>query len=515
MTILRRRSVPLLFLWLLLGLFVAKGFVTAFAFPPFSGHDEVAHYAYLRIYAEEGRVPIIPNLQEWQQQYALYGKNFAWDRMPAELYRYARVSGDVTTYTTEDWYGGMEEPIWTVSFLDEFFPSGWVYTGNHPPLFYAMMTPFYHLVESQPVDQQILLLRLATIPFGLATIVFAYLTVRTLFPRDVFLAMMVPAFVAFQPQISYEATMLNNDILAIALTSAVVWMLTLGLRKRFPLWVCMIIGLLLGFAVLAKTTSAVVAVLIAIAMVFGIGVRRWRQWIPKGALTAAISGLVISPWALFMMVQYGDFTALKAVETLQWWNYTSGKNPTIPEMLSQRGFHWDRWRETWGAFGWRRIQLDMGDDRTFLRLLFWLTIFGIIGLAMYALRFLRSQREIIKLEEERFPSREIWDDRDETLAILPWQVTGVLVMAVACVLGYLAVLQFGTIFVLTQARYYFPMIVPAAILLMLGFRSWFPRTWLPYVGAAIFLGLVVMNVYIYSAFVIPFWPGFLPDAPQI
>ena len=37
----------------------------------------------------------------------------------------------------------------------------------------------------------------------------------------------------------------------------------------------------LTVAVLAKSTSVVVAALIAIAMVFGIGVRRWRQWLPR------------------------------------------------------------------------------------------------------------------------------------------------------------------------------------------------------------------------------------------
>jgi hypothetical protein len=52
------------------------------------------------------------------------------------------------------------------------------------------------------------------------------------------------------------------------------------------------------------------------------------------------------------------------------------------------------------------------------------------------------------------------------------------------------------------------MIVPAAILLMLGFRSWFPRASLRYVGAAIFLGLVALNLLIYTAHVIPYWnPG--------
>ena len=355
--------------------------------------------------------------------------------------------------------------------------------------------------------------RLAAIPFGMATIVFAYLTVRTLFPRDKFLAMTVPAFVAFQPQIAYESVMLNNDILAIALTSAVVWLLALGLRKRFPIWICMLIGLALGFAMLAKSTSVMVVGLVAVSMFFGIGWRRWKQWLSKGALTAAISGVLVLPWVIYMYTQYGDTTALHRVSELQWWNYSGGSNPTIWEMVSDRWFHWDRWRETWGAFGWRRIQFDMRGDATFLRVLLWITLFSVAGLAIYAIRFLKTQREIMNLEEQGLSFPEIREHRDETLAILPWQVTGVITMGVACVVGYYAVLQFGTSFALTQARYYFPMIVPAAILFMLGIRSWFPRTWLSYVGAVVFLGLVAINVIIYSAYVIPFWPGFTDAAP--
>ena len=88
---------------------------------------------------------------------------------------------------------------------------------------------------------------------------------------------------------------------------------------------------------------------------------------------------------------------------------------------------------------------------------------------------------------------------------MPWQVTGVLTMGVACVVAYYAILQFGTTFSLTQARYYFPAIIPAAILVMLGVRSWFPARWLPWVQTAVFLALVLLNLIIYTAYVIPYW----------
>jgi len=504
-TAIRTASVPQRFLWLLLVIFLFKGILIALVFPPYSGHDEVAHYAYLQVLAEEGRVPVIPDPVEFDREYRENSDYDDWDQIPDEFYKYTENGNSPPTkFITQDWWGDYPEPVRAVTFQGQYLPSGWIYTGNHPPLFYMLMTPVYWLVQDMHIDEQIYMFRMATIPFGMLTVVFAYLTVRTIFPRDRFLAMTVPAFVAFQPQISYEASMLNNDILAIMFTSAVIWMLAVGLRRRFPWWNVMLIGLFLGLAFLAKSTSASVAILIAVAMIFGLGWKNWREWIPKGALAAALGGLLAFPWVLYMMSMYGDPTALNRIDTLQWWNYAGSDGRSIWSMVSDKWFFWNRWRETWGAFGWRWIQLDTGDP-TLLRVLLWFTLAGTVGLAVYALRFLRAQRWIIKEEEQGRDPGEIRLHTDETLAIMPWQVTAILTMGIACIIGYYSILQFGTSFSLTQARYYFPMIVPGAILLMLGFRSWVPRPWLRYAGGAIFLGLIILNVVIYTAHVIPYW----------
>src|SRR5699024_694476 len=108
--------------------------------------------------------------------------------------------------------------------------------------------------------------------------------------------MTVPTFVAFQPQIAYESSMLNNDILAIMFTSAVIWMLAVGLKKRFPIWNVLLTGLFLGLAIMSKSTSVTSVVLIAFAMILGLGWRNIREWLAKGALSAAVAGLIVWPW---------------------------------------------------------------------------------------------------------------------------------------------------------------------------------------------------------------------------
>ncbi|MBA2247741.1 MAG: hypothetical protein H0W23_06405, partial [Chloroflexia bacterium] len=193
------------FLALLLILFFAKGVVLTFVHVPYSGHDEVAHYTYLRMVAEEHRLPIIPDLTEWRDTYA-ETNTMSHDLIPAVFWKYCR-------FTTPDWGAGcvgsnrLKYPAYAATLppRNDVIPMGWVYTANHPPLYYLVMTPVYWLSASQSIEGQLYILRLAAIPFGLLTVLFAYLTTRTLFPRDRFLAMTVPAFVAFQPQIAYEA----------------------------------------------------------------------------------------------------------------------------------------------------------------------------------------------------------------------------------------------------------------------------------------------------------------------
>ncbi len=487
------------FLYVLLVLFLAKGIIYTLVFPAFSGHDEVAHYTYIRFIAEQGRVPIIPDLEEWQALNA-QRQTPGEDRMPNELYKYCQ-------YFTADWWNGCSETQWLrnpprmISLADEYYPSGWVYTANHPPLYYLLMTPLYWLSDGQSPETQLYLFRLAAIPFGLLTVLLAFLTARTLFPGDRFLAMTVPAFVAFQPQVAYEAAMLNNDIVAIALTSWVLYLAVTGLRDRFPLRTCVLLGFALGLAVLTKGTSVTAAPIIAIAMFFGLGWRNIRQWLPKGVLVGAITAVMIWPWYLFLWAEYGDFSGLTRVKELQWWNYSFQDPPTVLEQLTDGGFAWMRWRETWGEFGWRLIPLSPW----LLWTIFGVCVFAVAGLVVYAVRatqLRRARRDAEAGDDERaLPPAAV----DPVLTPTRWQAIGIATVLATCLIAYFAILQFGTQFSLTQARYYFPAINALALLLMLGFRTWFPRTWHPYVQTALFVALVALNLSIFSQYVIPYW----------
>src|SRR5688500_3701261 len=54
------------FIVVLLILYAAKQIFSVAAYYPFSGHDEVAHFSYVRTLASEGRLPELPDLMMWR-----------------------------------------------------------------------------------------------------------------------------------------------------------------------------------------------------------------------------------------------------------------------------------------------------------------------------------------------------------------------------------------------------------------------------------------------------------------
>jgi 4-amino-4-deoxy-L-arabinose transferase-like glycosyltransferase len=483
------------FLWALLLLFVAKGVIFTYVFPPFSGHDEVAHYAYLKILMEEGRLPLVPDPVAFNEGYVA-GEKPTFDVIPDFFQKYQQ-------YITPDWWRDNNSVIRAVTYLGDYLPAGWVYTANHPPLYYLLMAPVWELTDGHTPEYQLYAFRLAAIPFGLLTVLFAYLTTRRLFPGDRFLAVTVPTFVAFQPQIAYEAAMLNNDILAIVTTSACLWLIAVGLQNRFTTGLCAWLGFALGLAVLSKSTAVIVMPVIAIAVILRLGWKRVAEWLPKGALVLGITAIMAAPWYLYMLKTYGSISALDRILTLQWWNNQDGKTLSITEQLFNQDFAWMRWKETWGWFGWRLIPLS----DTFLRVLWWLTVLAMVGLAAWVALVALFRWRARSASFERL--RALAASTDRIVTVSRWQLIGVLAMALTCVTAYYAVLQFGTTFDLTQARYYFPAVNAGAILVMLGFRMLTPVRYLPYMQALIFAGMFWINVLILSGYVIPYWQAAL------
>ncbi len=484
-----RWSQATIFIGVLLLVFACKQIFSVAAFYPFSGHDEVAHYSYIRTLATEGRLPVLPDVAEWRSQLR-GGQPPPTDQIPDELYTYCRFVLD--WYCEPQNFRWRENPprIVTVPGYG-YFPSGYQYVANHPPLYYALMAPVVLLSSGASMEVQHYLLRLAAIPFGLVTVYAAYCTTRLLFPRDWFMVVTVPAFVAFQPQISYEAAMVNNDIVAIAIFSLLIWGVVAGMKTVFPARLCLLLGIGLGAGLLVKSTIVTIVPVIAVAMLWTLGPRDWRRLFSRGLLVGLPAAIMTAPWYLYLFRTYGDLSGLKRVEELQYWNAPMG---SFWELLADPDFVAGRFRESWGDYGWRIIPFREG--------LLWVIavpmIAGTIGLAIYALKRWRG-----------LPIGSTGPAEDSG----GWQGRALWILALACTVGYLAVIQFGTQFVLAQARYYFPVVNAASILVMLGLRTVIPWRWRPAGQGLVLAALIALNVYIFAAYVLPFTATF--DQPTL
>lgn len=479
---LRSRPAIELFIAGLLVVYLLKQLLFVFAFQPFSGHDEVAHYSYVELLATEGRVPRLPDLATWQAEASSRGDT-SFDQLPTKLYPYCM-------YAVVGWHCEPYDRQWAanpprmVTYLGDLYPTGYQYTANHPPLYYVLMAPVYQVAADWELEAQQYALRLAAIPLGLATVWLAFLMTRQLFPHDGFLLVTVPAFVAFQPQISYEAAMINNDIAAIAAFSWLLYLIVRGVRSRFPVSTCVWIGVALGIAVLAKSTSLTGAPIIAVAIILTLGWQDVRAWIGRGVLVIMPALAVVAPWYLYMWRTYGNLDALTQIQALQFWNQSAG---SFGEMLTDREFLIMRFRETWGEFGWRLMPLDPN--------LLWAiaipVLIGLAGLIWYVAQATQADRRTNEqpAEPNGVPIRTVW--------------IGLTTLALACAIAYLAVIQFGTQFELTQARYFFPVVNAAALLTMLGLRTIIPVSIHRYAQGVIFGALLVLNIVIFVQYVFP------------
>src|SRR5215210_2616133 len=86
----------------------------------------------------------------------------------------------------------------------------------------------------------------------------------------------------------------------------------------------------------------------------------------------------------------------------------------------------------------------------------------------------------------------------------PWQRNTLIILFLTCVVAYLAVIQFGTSFALSQARYYFPAVNAGALLFMLGLRTLLPGRTRPAAQGIVFGAFVLLNIVILTGYVLPF-----------
>ena len=147
---------------------------------------------------------------------------------------------------------------------------------------------------------------------------------------------------------------------------------------------------------------------------------------------------------------------------------------------SRKQFHLERIGEYVGYFGWKLIPLTEWQMRVTYGALILYGVGLLVGLGRVAWRWRAGQRP-------------------ETA-----QVAGVTLLVVANLVMYGAMIYFGTMFLLTQARYIFPVAGATALLAMLGLRAFLPERFLRPAAALTIVALAAFNLWLFLGGVLPY-----------
>jgi hypothetical protein len=277
--------------------------------PPWEGFDETAHYSYLQQLATTGAWP-------------RFG-----DRLSAEVEQYLEVApGALSLNSKWSYREFFAAPVETITLghnaieaarkKDRLWRAGQAinWEAPQPPLYYAVLTPFYRLSEAWSVKRQLLLLR--SVSYFVAWVALCIGAAFAYRRYGNAAAMLAPALwpIIF-PMWFPEMARLGNDSL-VALWVAGAWMaLTRVSTVGASIRPYALAGLCCGFGLLTKATFLPLSGVAASWLIWRAWKKQaqWRGVIVFAVLVTAVSGW----WYLGKLIETGTLTGLHVFAVLQ------------------------------------------------------------------------------------------------------------------------------------------------------------------------------------------------------
>jgi hypothetical protein len=322
----------------LLLLFVLLALAYTLVTPLFEAPDEVWHYAYVRYVAEGRGLP------------ALDGNASGAGQEVAQPPLYYAAAASIDRLVADD---DLSELMWHNPGFG--YQAGGTVNDNKNMLIHTARERF-------PWSGAVLALRLGrfvSLVFGLLTVVAAWGLGREAFADHPGWALSVAAVVAFTPQFLFISGVTSNDSTAAACATAALWGVSRAANRGFTLRRSLLAGLLIGLAVLAKTSNLLLLALAAMALVVArrpprSGDRPAARYLSAVvghlALIALVAAAVGGWWYLRNALLYGDPLAVRVhVDTL-WGRSTPASVTTLLAELPKV------FRSFWGGFGWGHVE---------------------------------------------------------------------------------------------------------------------------------------------------------------
>jgi 4-amino-4-deoxy-L-arabinose transferase-like glycosyltransferase len=202
------------------------------------------------------------------------------------------------------------------------------------------------------------LARLVSLAFGALTVLATWGLAQEVFPNSASIPLLAAALVALTPQFVFMSSVASNDSSAAALSTATLWAIARMWRLGVTVRRAALTGLLVGLASLTKTSTVLLGVFAAVAVLFRLqtahgGPRsvvggRWSHAVVLTAVALAVGGW----WYARNGWLYGDPLGLSAHLNTPWARPApvslSSVLPTLPMV----------YRSFWGAFGWGNVEMS-------------------------------------------------------------------------------------------------------------------------------------------------------------
>lgn len=147
--------------------------------------------------------------------------------------------------------------------------------------------------------------------FGLGTVLVTYQLAREVLPTAPVVPMAAAATVGFHPRFLFMATALNNDAAAACFGALLSWLFVRRLR-RGPSWrATALTGVVLGLAILVKTSAVLFFPLLALTLLLCPG-EPWQRRAREGLRIVALAVGVGGWWYLRNLLTFGDALTLQA-----------------------------------------------------------------------------------------------------------------------------------------------------------------------------------------------------------
>jgi 4-amino-4-deoxy-L-arabinose transferase-like glycosyltransferase len=345
-----------------------------------------------------------------------------------------------------------------------------------------LMVPFYWLVPGSPTTK-LYALRMTSLIFGMAVVWLSYLLARLVFPDDLFVRSGVPVFVAFQPQFSFEAAIVNHDIQVILLFSLLVYLLLKWMPGGYSRREQLALGIVIGLGIWTKTSFGFALPLIVACLLFAKRDTRasWR-WFLDAVGRACVLPLVIAlPWLIRSYWLYDDPTGAKRLHDIPEYGDQAS---SLGAMVKSPTFWRGRLEDFWGNYGWRLVPFDIGT----YHIIFGAWIVAALGLVLFL------ARSIVRAIRRRPP------------LLTPFQARALVIIGLWIALLIAGVLYIGTI-QFTQSRFAFPAMIGFAMVTVFGMGQWAPVRGRPALAPLLVFALTLLNVIVAIRFLIPFYYG--------